>query len=243
MQIKKNGKIAVVTGAGHRLGKEFALSLSRIGYAILLHYNSSEIQAHETAKLIKSEGHQVFQYRADLTDFLQIKGMWKYISSLPFDLEVLINSAAIMDKKAIREITFSDFDETIALNLRAPLFCSQEAAKYMKAGGLIINISDVGAGKNWLGYPAYSISKSALEVLTRILAKALAPEIRVNAIAPGIVMPPENYDEKNWQKLTEKIPLKRTANNEELTSMVEYLINNKYITGQVIAIDGGYSLL
>jgi pteridine reductase len=243
MAIIKNGKIAVVTGAGHRLGGEFALSLSRMGYAVLLHYNSSEIQAQRTAELIKSEGSEVYPYKADLTDFLQIKEMWKFIVSLPFGLEILINSAALMIHGDFSTISSSEFDETISLNLRAPFFCSQEAAKNMTTGGLIINISDVGAGKNWLGYPVYSISKSGLEVLTRILAKALAPNIRVNAIAPGLVIPPESGSENNWETLKEKIPLKRSGVTDEITSMVEYLISNKYITGQVLVIDGGYSLL
>ena len=243
MPINKKKKIAVVTGAGHRLGKEFALTLSRMGYAILLHYNTSEIQTQKLAELITAEGVDVFPYKADLTDHKQIKEMWKFIHSLPFDLEILINSAAIMKHNDIRTLSYSDFDETFDLNLRAPLFCSQEASKTMVTGGLIINISDIGAGKNWLGYPIYSISKSSLEVLTRILAKALAPKIRVNAIAPGLVMPPESGDDKNWEKLKDKIPLKRSANPVEITSMVEYLLLNKYITGQIFAIDGGYSLL
>ena len=236
-------KIAVVTGAGRRLGKELALSLSRKGYAILLHYNNSESQAIKVIELIKAEGGDVFPFKADLTDHLQIMEMWKFINSLPFELEILINSAAIMDHNDIRTLSFSDFDETFALNLRAPLFCSQEAAKSMAAGGLIINISDIGAGKNWLGYPIYSISKSSLEVLTRIMAKALAPGIRVNAIAPGLVMPPESGDDKVWEHLTAKIPLKRVATPVEITSMVEYLLLNKYITGQIFTIDGGYSLV
>ncbi|MFH2038744.1 MAG: SDR family oxidoreductase [Chloroflexota bacterium] len=243
MPIHKIDKIAVVTGAGHRLGREFAVSLSRMGYAILLHYNSSNILAEKTAENIKAEGGNAFLFKADLTDYYQIKEMWKYIVSLPFEVEVLINSAAIMYHNDIRTLSLSEFDETIALNLRAPLICSQEAARNMTSGGLIINISDVGAGKNWLGYPVYSISKSALEVLTRILAKALAPDIRVNAISPGLVLPPKEIDDKNWEKLKEKIPLKRTAITSEVTSMVEYLLKNKYVTGQVIAIDGGYSLL
>jgi len=243
MRIKGRKKIAVVTGAGHRLGKELAHSLSRMGYAIVLHYNTSEFQAQKVAELIKDEGVDVFPYKADLTDEMQIMEMWKFINSLPFDLKILINSAAIMRHSDIRTLSYSEFDNTFALNLRAPLFCSQEASKSMSPGGLIINISDIGAGKNWLGYPIYSISKSSLEVLTRILAKALAPNIRVNAIAPGLVMPPESGDDKSWEKLEAKIPLKRIATPVEITSAVKFLLLNKYITGQVIAIDGGYSLL
>ena len=236
-------KMAIVTGAGHRLGKELTLTLSRKGYSVLLHYYKSKDQAQELVNLIRSEGGNVYPFKADLTNQEHIEDMWKFIRSLSLDLEVLVNSAAIMKKKEIQYITFSDFDETIALNLRAPFFCSQEASKTMVEGGLIINISDTGAGKNWIGYPIYSISKSSLEVMTRLMAKAYAPKIRVNAIAPGLILPPETGDEKIWMKLEEKIPLKRKATVREITSMVEYLISNKYITGQIFGIDGGYSLI
>jgi NAD(P)-dependent dehydrogenase (short-subunit alcohol dehydrogenase family) len=243
MPVNKFSKIAVVTGAAHRLGGYIALSLAQQGYAILLHYYSSDRQANKMVESIKSMGVEVYTFKADLTDCEQIKKMWEFIDSLPHQIEILINSAAVMYQEDIRTLSASVFDETIALNLRAPLMCSQEAAKRMALGGLIVNISDIGAGKNWLGYPAYSISKAALEVLTRLLAKALAPDIRVNAIAPGLVIPPEKGDVRVWEKLVEKVPLKRTASLSEITSMVDYLISNKYITGQVLEIDGGYSLL
>jgi len=243
MRSKNIKKIAVVTGAGHRLGKTLAYFLARKGYSILLHYNSSANQAQELSELIKKEGVDVFLYKADLIDPMQIGNMWEFIKSLPFELEILINSAAIMIQSDIQSLSYSEFDETIGLNLRAPLFCSKEASKCMAPGGLIINISDIGAGKNWVRYPIYTISKSSLEVLTRLMAKALAPNIRVNAIAPGLVLPPDSGDEMAWEHLEAKVPLKRVAMLEEITSAVEFLLTNKYITGQVIAIDGGYSLL
>jgi pteridine reductase len=238
-----SSSIVIVTGAGHRLGRDFAVSLARLGYAVLVHYNSSEAKAIRTAEFIKSEGSDVYLFKADLTDFDQVKKMWNFIDTLPYELEVLINSAAIMVHGDIRTISLADFDDTMALNLSAPLLCSQEAARRMSSGGLIINISDIGAGKNWLGFPAYTISKAALEVLTKVMAKALAPNIRVNAIAPGLVIPQESENNKHWEKLVERIPLKRVATSLEITSMVEYLLNNKYITGQVLTIDGGSSLL
>ena len=242
MSINKIYKLAVITGAGHRLGRYLALYMAKKGYAILLHYNSSEIQAQETAEKIRGIGTPVLPFKADLREPSEIQQMWKYIDSLPYVLHILINSAAIMVQGDIRSTTTDEFDDQIAVNLRAPMICSQEAAKRMKTGGIIINISDSGAGKNWLGYPIYTISKAALEVLTRILAKSLAPEIRVNAIAPGLVFQNESVNAATWEKLIEKIPLKRSASPEEIASMVEYLIHNKYITGQIIEIDGGNSL-
>jgi pteridine reductase len=120
---------------------------------------------------------------------------------------------------------------------------AQKAAERMLAGGLIINITDVGAHKLWSGYPAYVVSKSALETLTRIQAKAYAPKIRVNAIAPGLVLPSENISKEEWKILVDRLPLKRPASQEELTSALEFLLKNEAITGQVIVVDGGYSLI
>jgi pteridine reductase len=242
MKLNNSSKLAVITGAGHRLGRCFASALAKKGYAILLHYHSSESNAMETAAEIRKGGELVYLHQADLSDCNEIITMWKFIDTLPHVVGILINSAATMTHEDIRSVSPKQFDDSMAINLRAPLICSQEAAKRMSNGGLIINISDIGAGKNWVGYPIYSISKAGLEVLTRIMAKVLAPKIRVNAIAPGLVLPPSDMNSESWDKLILKVPMERSAKPEEITSMVEYLIQNQYITGQVIDIDGGYSL-
>lgn len=242
MELNNSSKLAVITGAGHRLGRCFALALAKKGYAILLHYHTSESHALETAEEIRSTSEFVYLHKADLSDCDDIIKMWKFIDSLPHVVDVLINSAATMNHDDVRTVSPKQFDDSMAINLRAPLICSQEAVKRMSNGGLIINVSDIGAGKNWVGYPVYTISKAGLEVLTRIMAKALAPKIRVNAIAPGLVLPPSDMSSDSWKKLIHKVPMERSAKPEEITSMVEYLIQNQYITGQVIDIDGGYSL-
>jgi pteridine reductase len=113
----------------------------------------------------------------------------------------------------------------------------------MPPGGLIVNISDIGAAKAWTGFPAYTVSKAGLESLTKILARALAPDIRVNAIAPGLVLPSEDMPAAEWERLVSRLPLKRPPTRKKIASALEFLIKNEYITGQTIAIDGGYSLL
>jgi pteridine reductase len=113
----------------------------------------------------------------------------------------------------------------------------------MNTGGLIVNITDVGAQKTWSRYPSYTVSKAALESLTKILARALAPQIRVNAIAPGFVLQSDIVSDEEWQRLINRIPLKRAAQTEELASALEFLLKNEYITGQTIVVDGGYSLV
>jgi NAD(P)-dependent dehydrogenase (short-subunit alcohol dehydrogenase family) len=235
--------LAVVTGAARRLGRVFALSLARQGYAILLHYNRSITQAVQTADEISSLGVPVYNARADLTQREQIRNMFTIVDSTPHKLRVLVNSAAVMARGDVRNLPVDDFDAALALNLRAPFLCAQEAVKRMDDGGLIVNITDVGASKAWTGYPAYIISKAGLESLTRILARAFAPSVRVNAIAPGLTLRADDFPPDQWQRLVERVPFKRPASGDELTSALEFLLKNEYITGETITVDGGYSLV
>ncbi len=142
-----------------------------------------------------------------------------------------------------RELELQDWDSALDLNLRAPFLLAQQAAKRMTNGGLIVNITDIGAQKAWSRYPSYTVSKAGLESLTKLLARALAPGIRVNAIAPGLVLPSDVVTQEQWDKLIEKLPLKRAATLDEITYTLQFLINNEYITGQTIVVDGGYSLI
>lgn len=235
--------LALVTGAAHRLGKAFVLALARKGYAILLHYRTSEVQAATTATEIRTLGVPVFLSQADLTDSPKIKTLFEFVDKIPHPLKVLVNSAAIMPVGDARTLSIQDWDMALNLNLRAPFLCAQEAARRMTNGGLIVNVTDVGAHKSWSRYPSYSVSKAGLEALTKILARALAPSIRVNAIAPGLVLQSDLVSQDEWNRLIERLPLKRAATVEEIASTLEFLLRNEYITGQTLMIDGGYSLL
>ena len=235
--------LALVTGGAHRLGRAFCLALARRGYAILLHFHQSADDAATTADEIRLLGVPVYPLKADLTDTTALCSLISTLDTLPHRLKVLVNSAAVMLRADVRTLSVSDFDAAIALNLRAPFLCAQEAAKRMDSGGLIVNVSDVGAQKAWSGFPAYSVSKAGLESLTRLLARSLAPKIRVNAIAPGLVLPSENVSPVDWEKLVMRLPLKRPAAPEEIASALVFLVENEYITGQTIVVDGGYSLI
>jgi pteridine reductase len=231
--------LALVTGAAHRLGKVFALTLARLGYDIVLHYHSSEEEALQTKAEIESLSRSVTLAQADLTDPQQIHSL---ISSLQ-SLDVLVNSAAFMPSGNVDALSIENWDTSLDLNLRAPFLLAQECAKKMTNGGVIVNITDVGAQKAWSRYPSYTVSKAALESLTKILARALAPQIRVNAIAPGFVLQSDIVPVEEWERLIGRIPLKRPARSEELASALEFLLKNEYITGQTIVVDGGYSLI
>ena len=231
--------LALVTGAAHRLGKAFALTLAQYGFDLILHYHSAEEAARQTQAEIESLSRGASLAKADLTDPHQIQSLISNLESL----HVLVNSAAYMPHGNVDALSIENWDTSLDLNLRAPFLLAQECAKKMTAGGLIVNITDVGAQKAWSRYPSYTVSKAALESLTRILARALAPKIRVNAIAPGFVLQSDIVPPEEWERLIGRVPLKRPARIDEVTSALEFLLKNEYITGQTIVVDGGYSLI
>ena len=242
--------LALVTGAAQRLGKAFALTLARQGYAILLHYNTSESAAAATADEVRALGVPVFPLQADLSDEPQVAALFANLDELLAaqagsiaPLTVLVNSAGVMQRADARSISGADFDASLDINLRAPFLCAQHAFHRMSAGGLIVNLTDVAAQKAWSGFPAYTVGKSALETLTRVLARSFAPRVRVNAIAPGLVLPGDGLQPGEWDRLVGRLPLKRPATLAEIASTLEFLLKNEYITGQTIVVDGGYSLL
>ena len=235
--------LALVTGAARRLGKAFALKLAHMGYSIALHYRGSVTEAEKTAEEIRAIGVDCLPIRADLTVPDKIEFLFSLVDEFHAPLQVVVNSAAAMPVGDPRSLEIRDWDAALDLNLRAPFLISQEAAKRMSRGGVIVNISDVGAQKAWSRYPSYTVSKSGLESLTKILARAFAPDIRVNAIAPGLVLSSDVVTPERWERLVKKLPLERAATPEEITSTLEFLIKNEYITGQTIVVDGGYSLI
>jgi len=239
--------LALVTGAAHRLGKAFALCLARQGYGIVLHYNSSAPKAIATANEIRALGVPVLSVRADLSNETQVANLFseidRFSAARSASLKVLVNSAAIMSRGDVRSMSVADFDAVMSVNLRAPFLCAQQAYRRMAPGSLIVNISDVAAQKTWDAYPIYSVSKAALVSLTRIMARSFAPHVRVNAIAPGLVFASDNIDHDDWERLVNRLPIKRAAYPDEIVAALEYLLKNEYVTGQTIVVDGGYSML
>lgn len=236
-------KLALVTGGAQRLGRIFALSLARQGYAIGLHYRHSAQEADSMKKEIESLGVPAYLLRADLKKPEKIVQLFSILREFEEPLQVLVNSAALMQAVDVEELNLDGWDAALDLNLRAPFLMAQAAAQHMQPGGLIVNISDVGAQKTWSRYPAYTVSKAGLEALTRVLARAFAPSIRVNAIAPGLVLPSDAVLPEEWDRLVGRLPLQRPARPQEIASALEFLIQNEYITGQTIVVDGGYSLI
>lgn len=235
--------LAIVTGGGKRIGRLIALHLAGRGYAIALHYHTSQDEAFETAGEIGTLGVPVYPFKADLTIPAEVENMFTAIDDLSHPIKLLVNSAAMMSASNLLNMDVNDWDELFNLNTRAIWLCSREAAARMTEGGLILNLSDVGARKNWTRYGGYVISKAAVESLTRVMARQLAPRVRVCAIAPGLLMQAEGQADDVWDRLVEKVPLRRPVNPSELLSVMDFLIANQYITGEVITLAGGYQLV
>ena len=236
--------LALVTGAAHRIGRAIAFSLARQGFAIGLHYHRSRAAAEAAARDLAEIGVPVYLLPADLTDPAAVEDLFARAAGLPHPLRVLVNSAAVMPKGDLREMPVEDWDAVFNLNLRAPWLCARAAARLMEpGGGAIVNISDSGVGKAWTSYPAYVISKNGLEALTRLLARALAPRVRVNAVAPGLILPSPDLPPEIWQRLVDRLPLQSPGSPEDVARAVLFFVQNPYVTGQVLAVDGGYQMV
>jgi NAD(P)-dependent dehydrogenase (short-subunit alcohol dehydrogenase family) len=236
--------LALVTGAAHRIGRAIALELARQGFAIGLHFFHSQEGAQQTAADLSAIGAPVYLLPANLADPSQVGDLFARVAQLPHPLRVLVNSAAIMPHGNLRAMPVEEWDAVLDLNLRAPWLCSRAAAELMESsGGVIINITDSGAGKSWTGYSAYVVSKAALETLTRLLARTLAPTVRVNAVAPGLILPSTNLPAEQWQRLVNRLPLQAAGQPADVAQAVLFFIRNPYVTGQILAVDGGSQLI
>ena len=237
--------VALVTGSARRLGKEIALELAKAGCNILLHYGTSApATVQDTLRELEKFEISSVAKQADLSRVEEIKSLIRSAVEHFGRLDILVNSAAIFQRRNFLDVTREDWEQTLAINLRAPFFLTQEAAKIMKrnSSGSIINIGDYGSLQPWPQFPHHGISKAALIMLTRTSAVSLAPEIRVNAIIPGPVLRPDDMDVQSWSKITQNTPLGWGGNAQSVAKAVRYLVSETAISGAIIPIDGGQSL-
>lgn len=240
--METRGRVVLVTGAGHRLGRAIALNLARAGAHIAVHFHAAGEEAQEAVRQIQAMGVDAEAFPADLRDPAQIPSLIEAVVRRFGRLDGLVNAAAVMRVTRWHELTPEQWDEILALNLRAPMFCTQAAARHMEEG-VIVNIADGSALKPWPDYLAHTVSKSGLVALTRALALALAPRIRVNAVIPGPILKPVHWEEERWARLIRRVPIGRAGTPEEVAHAVRYLMEADYVTGAVLIVDGGHHLL
>lgn len=238
--MKLEGRVALVTGAGIRVGRALAIALGRERMRVAVHYHASSDGAKETAREIESAGGEAGLFDGDLTSHRGPSELVEKVATKFGSLAVVVNSAAVMERTPVGAVTPEIWDSIFALNLRAPFLISQAAAPIMKKeGGAIVNIADLAAFESWPAYIPHSISKAAIVKMTSALARVLAPEIRVNAIAPGAVLLPDDWEDESGERLIETTPLQRLGSPDDVVDALLYLLKSDFVTGETIIVDGG----
>ena len=234
-------RVALVTGAGRRLGRVMAAALAERGMAVAIHHHASSTGAQELKKEILEGGGRAACFEADLTDANAARALPPRVVAEFGRLDVLVNSAAVMHRLSFEETTPEQWDAIHNLNLRAVFFCTQGAAPALRSsGGKVVNLADLAGLEPWSGFVAHSVSKAGVVMLTQVLALSLAPEVTVNAIAPGAVLVPDDYDAGERERLARATPLRRLGTPSDVVSALLYLLEGgDFITGEVLVVDGG----
>ncbi|PTL85863.1 SDR family NAD(P)-dependent oxidoreductase [Vitiosangium sp. GDMCC 1.1324] len=235
---------AVVTGAGIRIGKAIALALADAGYDLALHVHRSTEGVEEVAHKARALGRTVTVYRADLGTPQGVESLAAAVREAHPAVDVLVNNAGIYERVAFEDITRERYHRMMGINLEAPFFLTQALLPALRAAPnpLVVNLTDIAAERAESHYAHYSASKAGLLMLTRALAVELAPKVRVNAISPGAVIFPEDFDEASQKAILARIPLGRVGTAEDVARVVVFLAREApYISGQVIAVDGARS--
>lgn len=238
-------QVALVTGAGRRIGRVIALTLARAGADVVVHYNESRQGALATAREIGSLGSQAMVARADVSRPKQVAALFRSVEKRFGRLDLLVNNAGIFFPAKWDQLREKDWDKILGINLKAAFFCAQAAARIMQrqGHGRIVIISSLGGLQAWPEYIHYCASKAGAISLTRSLAKALAPHIQVNSVAPGTILFPGDPRDAGTEKIIQAIPLKKAGRPEDIAETVLFLATRSdFITGQVFVVDGGKSI-
>ena len=235
--------VALVTGGAVRVGKAIALGLADDGYDLVVGYNSSRADAGEVAETARALGVRVRMVQADLSGESGAVRLAAAVAEEFGRLDLLVNSASNFVAADLLEVTAEEWDSVMAVNLRAPFLLVRETADLLRATrGSVVNIVDLSALQPWTSHPHHSVSKAGLLHLTKVMARALAPDVRVNAVAPGHVLPPETFTGAEVERERQRVPLGRIGTPGDVVAAVGFLARADYITGEVIVVDGGLGL-
>ena len=235
------GKTALITGASKRLGRAIALALAQQGAGIVVHYNQSEQAAEALCRELYGMGSSACKVQADLTDSDQTERLFQHAVSEVGPIDILINNASTFDRETIWETTEPSLSRNLQVHSLAPLILARALAKQGKPAQ-VVNLLDTRVTVYDREHASYHLSKRLLLTLTRMLALELAPAITVNAVAPGLILPPAGQDETYLEKLAHCNPLNRYGDAQDIADAVLFLLHARFITGQVIYVDGGYHM-
>jgi len=243
-RVKLQGTVALVTGGARRVGRAIALELAGAGCDVALHCHRSRGDAQEVANRIVAAGRRCEVVPGDLRRPEAAGEIVERTVAALGGLQILVNNASVFERMTLESFSIDDWDRTMRINVTAPAALAAAAREHLlRAGGKIINLCDIAADRPWPGHLAYCASKAALVCLTKTLARALAPRVQVNGVAPGIAVFPEDYEDQVRQRLVDKVPLKRAGTPEDIARTVRFLAESgDYITGQILNVDGGRSI-
>jgi NAD(P)-dependent dehydrogenase (short-subunit alcohol dehydrogenase family) len=239
MEIKN--KNALITGGAVRVGRAITLAFARSGANVVINYHSSAKAAQQTCSEAEALGIGALAVQADVADPAQVEAMFTQVGEKLGGVDILVNAASEFTRTPVPTRDFAAWHRVTAIALDGPFYCANAAAPGMKSRGegVIINIVDLSAWSPWPGFTAHSVGKAGLMALTKQLALELAPAIRVNAVAPGPVLPPPNFSQEQMDKTAQRTLLKRWGQPEDVSEAVLFLVRSNYITGEVIVVDGG----
>jgi NAD(P)-dependent dehydrogenase (short-subunit alcohol dehydrogenase family) len=239
--VKIEGKTALVTGGAHRVGKAIAMTLARAGANLVINYHSSDEAAQQTVREAQALGVGALAVQADVGDLQQVRSMVATARDQFGAVDILVNSASIWKRTPMPMGDFSDWHRVLGVLINGSMYLADSVAPMMqeRGEGAMVNIVDLSVWKPFSGYIAHSVGKSALLALTRQLALELAPTVNVNAVAPGPVLPPPAYNEKQVTRVASRTLKRRWGKPQDVADAVRFLVEADYITGEVIVVDGG----
>jgi pteridine reductase len=237
-----HGRIALVTGGARRVGRAFSIALAQAGCDVVINYNRSEREARTTVADIERLGRRAVAIQADIADSAAIRALIEQTRAAFGRLDILVNNASTFERAPFAEITEHDWDHVLGVNLRGAFFMTQAAVPLMRHGddAIVVNIADLSALQPWPSYAHHAVSKAGLLHLTRILARALAPDIRVNAISPGTILPPQDAAPEEG---SERRVIRRDGRPSDVVDALLYLVRSDFVTGENLIVDGGRMLL
>jgi 3-oxoacyl-[acyl-carrier protein] reductase/pteridine reductase len=235
------GKTALITGGAHRVGKAITMALARAGANVVINYNTSSKAAAGTVAEARALGVEALAVQANISDHHQVETMVQATRDKFGGVDILVNSASLWRATPFPTTKLDDWHQVTSVLINGSFYCANAVAPLMleRAEGAIVNIVDLSAWEPWPDYMAHSVGKAALLAMSRQLALELAPTIRVNAVAPGPVLPPPDFDEEKITRTAHKTLLNRWGSADDIAGAVLYFVQANYVTGEVIAVDGG----